>query len=324
MNLIRGDSVGLNKSLLVGVLSTLSLAACGPSNSGSSQIDATSANQSDIIGGTEVSGSSSLSKSIVGIYSSHEGEQGGAICTGSLLPNNLVVTAAHCVDDYMTIVFAPDMDSAQESQALPVDKVAVSPYWASRQNADKDHGDVALLHYSGTTPASYAPANLLTDATAIKNGTSVLLAGYGVNLVKETPIDVKTYPDLIADIQSGKVVCDDPKALTNCASVDMTGAGLLRQTTVTVSNAKYAASVIQLNQTKGTGACHGDSGGPAYVTIGGKLYLWGVTSRGDQDPRNNCSQYSVYTSLLFHKTWLNRAAKQLTTSLTDPNRLAAK
>lgn len=316
--------MGLNKSLLVGFLSTLSFAACSPNKAAnSSEIQTSSTDNSAIIAGTLVGAQEAISKSIVGIYSSHEGEQGVAICTGSLLPGNLVLTAAHCVDQYMTIVFATDMDNATDAQVRQVDKGAVSPYWASRQNADKDHGDIALLHFQGTVPAGFTPATMLTDASVLKNGAQVILAGFGANKVVQTPIDTKTYPDLIAAIQAGEVVCDDPMKLTNCAKVDMQGAGVLRKTTVTIADSKYAQSEILLNQTTGTGACHGDSGGPAYVSVKGKLYLWGVTSRGEKDPRNDCSQYSVYTTALFHKTWLNLTAKKLTSSLTDPNRLAS-
>ncbi|HWU42517.1 MAG TPA: trypsin-like serine protease [Bdellovibrio sp.] len=305
---------GLNKSVVVGILSTLTLAACSNNGANKSQIAATSTNDSAIINGTVVSAQEALSKNIVGIFSRHDGEDGVAICTGSLLKGNLVLTAAHCVDDFMYIVFSTDMDSAVRGQVLAVDKVAVSPYWSSRQNADKDHGDVALVHFVGTAPSDYTPATLLNDTSVLKNGASVVLAGYGANEVTRTPIDTNTYPDLVSAVQAGKVICDDPKALTNCAEVDMPGAGVLRKTSVTIEDAKFAQSEVLLNQRNGTGACHGDSGGPAYATVNGQLYLWGVTSRGERDPNNDCSQYSVYTNAVFYKSWLNSVAQKLTAS----------
>lgn len=317
--------MGLNKSLWLGFISTLSLAACAPqsSNTAGSQIESSSTGDSAIIAGTVVSAQDSLSKSIVGIYSSPDGKGGVAVCTGSLLPGNLVLTAAHCVDRFMSIVFTTDMGAAQKGQMLPVDKVLISPYWSSRQNADKDHGDIALLRFRGTAPAGFVPAAFLQDASALQNGTSILVAGFGVNKVTQSSIDVNKYPDLIGAIQSGKVICADNMKLTGCSEVNMTGAELLRQTTVTISDAKFGMSEILLDQTKGTGACHGDSGGPAYVAVNGKLYLWGVTSRGERDPKNDCSQYSVYTNALAYKGWLNSAAKQLTSTPANPVTLAS-
>lgn len=50
----------------------------------------------------------------------------------------------------------------------------------------------------------------------------------------------------------------------------------------------------------GTGACYGDSGGPAYVSIGGTLSLVGATSRGEA----GCRGAAVYTRVSYYKSWL--------------------
>lgn len=309
---------GLNKRLFIGFLSTLSLIACGPQKTHTAYQMEALAKNSGIIAGSPVSDQETLSKSIVGIFATHQvGDSGGAICTGSLLPGNIVLTAAHCVDNYMVVVFSQDFNSAQSNQVLQVDKIAVSPYWETRKNANKDHGDIAILHFKGNVPAGYIPATLVTDPSVLQNEEPVVLAGYGVNHVAETPIDVNTYPDLIKSVQTGKVICDDPTNLKNCAQVDMTGSGLLRKTSVTIEDNKFAQSEILLNQTKGTGACHGDSGGPAYITVNGQLYLWGVTSRGERDPKNDCSQYAVYTSTLFYKDWIAQVSNRMNGDGTD-------
>ncbi|WP_168196481.1 trypsin-like serine protease [Bdellovibrio sp. NC01] len=319
--------MGLNKGLVLGVLSTLTFAACSPNKAAdtNAQVDASSTQDSAIINGKLVTADDQISKNIVGIISANKDEEGEAICTGSLLPGNLVLTAAHCLGDYMMIVFAPDMDTATEGQMLPVDKAAASPYWESRKNQDKDTGDVALLHYKGTTPKGFIPATMLTDMSVLQKGAKVTLAGYGANKVTLTPIDSKTYPDIINAIQTGKVICDDNMKLTNCVENNMFGAGQLRKTdNVKIEDPKFSLTEVLLNQKQGEGACHGDSGGPAYITVKGKIYLWGITNRGERDPKNDCSQYSVYTKAYSYKTWLNGVAKQFTApSITDPNRLGS-
>ena len=66
---------------------------------------------------------------------------------------------------------------------------------------------------------------------------------------------------------------------------------------------------ITLDQTHGKGACHGDSGGPAYF-FDKKLkknILVGLTSRGTGD----CNKIAVYTSVLGYRKWISENAKQL-------------
>jgi len=271
--------VKLNKWVLAGVVSTLAITACSPQNKTSSEIQA---NGEGIIGGTEVKPGDKIQQSIVAVYDAYEGQ----LCTGSLLPNNLVLTAAHCVgqfEDQMYVFF--DTELSAKSERRQVDKLEISPYWETRRLQKRDTGDIALLHFTGTVPAGYKPATFLsaTNKKLLKKGATVVLAGYGI---------------------------------TDGVTGD--GAGTLRMTTVKIEDPQFSTSEIKLNQTQGTGACHGDSGGPAYIQVNGQYYLWGVTSRGVDDEKNDCTQYSAYTSALFYKTWLNRMANKLTTSLTSP------
>lgn len=262
----------LNRLALAGIVSSLALVGCTPQTMNSAQIDTTG---DGIIGGSEVQTGDRIQESIVAIYDS----LGGQLCTGSLLPNNLVLTAAHCigpVTEAMYIFF--DTKLAQKSYSLQVDKVEVSPYWQYRQEEDFDTGDIALLHFVGKVPAGYKPATFVSNSNkyALKKGAKVILAGYGIS-----------------------------------NGVTHEGAGILRVTNVKIDDPRFSTSEIKLNQTLGQGACHGDSGGPAYIEINNKYYLWGVTSRGVDDAANDCSKYSAYTNALFYKAWLNKAANKL-------------
>jgi secreted trypsin-like serine protease len=53
------------------------------------------------------------------------------------------------------------------------------------------------------------------------------------------------------------------------------------------------------------GACHGDSGGPAYAVRGGVASLVGVVARGD------CAGSSLAIPLQPYQAWLLEAAQQL-------------
>lgn len=271
----------LNNLLLVGIVSSLALTACNQrtNNSGEVQAKENATLGDGIVGGTEVQADDPIKQSIVAVYDAYEGQ----LCTGSLLPGNLVLTAAHCIgqmDEAMFIFF--DTKLTKISVRRQADKIEVSPYWATRKSKDKDTGDVALIHFTGDVPAGYKPATFVSNANKklLAKGAEVVLAGFGI---------------------------------TNGVTGD--GAGTLRVTKVKIEDPQFSSSEIKLNQTQGTGACHGDSGGPAYIQVNGKYYLWGVTSRGVDDEKNDCTQYSAYTNALYYKTWLNRMANKLTSSL---------
>lgn len=227
-----------------------------------------------IIGGQEISAGAPISKSIVAVYDA----VGGQLCTGSLLPDNIVLTAAHCIGSEpkgMFILF--DVSLSESSEKRQAILAVTSPLWTSRHGQDKDTGDIALIKFAGTVPATYAPASILPNMKYLKNGGAVTLAGFGIS-----------------------------------NGVNQEGAGVLRQVDVKIADTLFSKTEIKLDQTSGKGACHGDSGGPAYVTIAGHNFLWGITSRGVEDAKNDCSQFSAYTNVLAYKSWIDKTSTRLT------------
>lgn len=264
---------------------------------------ATTSEHAFIIGGKEAKGDEDFATTLVGLYNIRE----GFMCTGSIVSNELILTAAHCVvgDAGDTLVvfgknavalleasFAvtkdakgnppPSVDEYFKRLPLPTairrgTAYRVSPVWTARQNESLNTGDIALLKFEGGLLEGYVAAELLSDATKLEDGQTVLLSGYGVS-----------------DQTKGE------------------GSGLLRFVETTIQTAKYTLSEILIDQTKGKGACHGDSGGPAYVVIEKKKYVVGVTSRGVNDPEDTCAVNAAFTSVPFYSPWLARAAKEMT------------
>ena len=146
---------------------------------------------------------------------------------------------------------------------------------------DMDEDDIALIQISGALPAGYAPVQLLSDPSALTDGEQVLLAGYG--------------RDVGVEPANGK---DD-------------GAGILREVSVNILKAQYGNTEVEVDQTAGKGACHGDSGGPAFAQSGGALKLFGVTSRGPQNQPDTCNSQAIYTNLLAHTDWIATTEAQL-------------
>lgn len=224
-----------------------------------------------IIGGSPVAVADSIASTTVAFLN------GGALCTASIVAADLVLTAAHCVEggslSEMRIVFSR---SAGAQVTARVVKAVVPSRWRAVREDEPDQGDIALVRFAGRLPAGYRAANLLADATGLRAGQAVTLAGYGIT---------QTHPH--------------------------TGSGRLRRVQVAIAEPNFGRTEILFDQRAGRGACHGDSGGPAFVERDGQLWLLGLTNRGYHDPADTCRQYAVYTKVSAYRKWLSAAAAYL-------------
>lgn len=333
----------LKLALSLGALATI--AACTP-NKQSASVTATG-KSSGIIGGEAVDQNDIIRKSTVSIVVNvltKDDQQGQFLCTGSIVSENTILTAAHCVpgSEYkkaaMYVIFATDLNKMQKSQIVPVSGVVVHPQYgegdarlratieklkkAGNPNGDgveltdRDQGadnyDLAVLKLSSKIPADYQIANILTDETILKQGANVTLAGYGLTNVKKEQVDPAKYPDLDAAIASGQIGCTYDKK--TCYILTQENENILKKTDVSVIQ-PYGETEVALDQSQGKGACHGDSGGPAFINVNGTEYLWGVTSRGTgKDGIDDCSNYAIYTKIHAEWDFVSKAIKQLNTT----------
>ena len=227
-----------------------------------------------IIGGHTTPSSSHIAHSTVALIA--QSSQGQSLCTASVVANDLAVTAAHCVSDgaarlqNMTLYFTTRLTQVSEAQTREVDHIAVHPSWSPGRAVNT--ADVAVLHFNGGLPQGYMPAALLPFDAELAAGESVEIAGYG-----------------ISDAQNDA------------------GSGVLRQIELKIANPRFSETEVELDQSHGGGACHGDSGGPAYVVIAGQPYLFGITSRGSGD----CDVDVIYTRIAAYGDWFGDASRAL-------------
>jgi V8-like Glu-specific endopeptidase len=243
------------------ISATVLLGLGGCLGPGAGPLDVDEAN-GQIVGGVVDNGD----PSVVLIYAQVPGANGGSLCTGTVISPHLVLTAAHCVHPQLVGATAKFtvFTGTNFDNAQPNQLLAVKAvhYNTQWQNNNLNAGhDIAVVVLTNATTLKPIPYNKSAMAQAMLN-QPVRFVGYGI---------------------------------TSGAAND---AGIKRQ--VTGALKAYNNVLLQFdNSTKGT--CSGDSGGPAFMTIGGVETVVGVTSFGDED----CAVSGFDTRVDTEQTFVN-------------------
>lgn len=177
-----------------------------------------------------------------------EDSPGNWFCTGTLIADTWVLTAAHCVAESTTMpsVRFDDADVSDTAGGIvaAVSEVHSNPMfdWEAWDN------DVALLRLAQPV-TDRQPTPILREAVAF--GTNVVDVGYGV-----------------ADNMDGGggILRKVSKVTADCGGANDAG----------VSN----DNLVCMDAADGKGSCFGDSGGPTFATVNNALVVAGVTSGG--------------------------------------------
>jgi secreted trypsin-like serine protease len=203
----------------------------------------------------------------------------GSFCTGSLIAQDLVLTAAHCVlpdADYKVII-----PGETPPRLLDVRRLASHPQFSVQAIlAHRASADVALLQLASPLPASKAPAPLGAPAIPIAVGARLTIAGVGVTRR--------------GDGKSGGTV--------RAADLAVTGKPGTLQIRL--------ADPLTNNTREGLGACTGDSGAPAFEMQGGRAVIVGVVSWSTgASNTDGCGGLTGVTPLNLYREWIVRTAR---------------
>lgn len=226
------------------------------------------------------------------VVSLHEADSSsvyiGPFCTGTLITDSVVLTAAHCLDvgrrkpkamspDSLMIYIGVSPVEAYYAGTLTYeDFLAVSETKIhSSYDNKKLINDIALVRLAQPVPASVAtplpalPADLGFTGSDI--GALLNFAGYGQDENGDYGVRLEV---------------DHVLGGLGCTVAGCPGSGV---------------AATQISYSNEIGPCFGDSGGPAFIYRDNTPYVGGITSYGD----STCTVYGVSTRVDAYEAWIN-------------------
>lgn len=248
----------MKKSILF-FISTLVFTACGNQINSSNSLEL---NSSHIFGGEKIDTDHFLAQVTVGI----DNQERNTICTGSIIANDLILTAAHCTEfalpEKIKVVFSNKIPNSKKS-------IQVKEYIQHKEYSKKDgiRNDLVIIKLIKPIPSSYRIIDLEKSIRLnLSEGDTLHIAGFG-----------KSRFGIFAG-----------------------GAGTLRAATVKIESFSPEDDLVVLNQREEKGICSGDSGGGSFAVVEGELAQVGVNSfvlkkesRNTADCKNKGFQVSV-------------------------------
>ncbi|XP_073490693.1 serine protease 33-like, partial [Aquarana catesbeiana] len=249
---------------------------------------------------SSVCGSPLVSSRIVGGTDSLDGEwpwqvaltdnelEGEYLCGGSLISQEWVMTAAHCihhpiqVSNYKVYLGMYKLDVISSHTVVAnVSNIIVNSHFTS----DGDPGDIALVQLA--TPVTYTqyimPICLPSSTTTFPSGTECWVTGWGTrssggNVVKN---------GILQEVMVPLIDRSTCQTYYNVGSF------------YTIQYDQICAGYKE----GGKDSCQGDSGGPLVCKVQGVWYQVGVVSWG-----KGCALYNypgVYTQVTAYQTWIS-------------------
>ncbi len=197
----------------------------------------------------------------------------GGVCSGVVVAQNAVLTAAHCVGARAEIRIHW-RDASGEPVLIEPATVTIHPGYVAGAIAERRPSvDLALIRLPQALPSRFSPAQL-SDAPWPRADDPVTLAGYGV-LREGDPRTTGTYRS------------------ANLNAVEPYGPGRILL---------WASNPATSGQRPGAGACQGDSGGPMF-NAGGQIVA--VTSWSTGATKGGCGLLSQGILLKPQRAWID-------------------
>lgn len=252
--------------------------------------------QLKIIGGTPVNMKDPILNHVAVLVDA----DGSVVCTVAPIAKDIFITAAHCVFDKdlagwtirtgRSVIASKKTDSKstiEPGETLNVEREIMAHNDYSRGLLEvlepmAAPNDVALVKTSEPS-AGTIPVPILVNSSrwSVESDLPIVVAGYG------------------------RSEASSPES-----------SGILQKAELRISKVTKSVMEFTAVDPEGKMGCHGDSGGPAFVTAGRNIWLVGIVSRGDRA----CTKgTTVFTDLTEFWPFLDEAQRALNFRLMIPN-----
>jgi endonuclease G, mitochondrial len=211
------------------------------------------------------------------------GNADGWSCSGVLIREDVVLTAAHC-GPYLTrvLVGGTSVDRLEEGEVVGVSKVMRHAAF----DIETYQHDISLIRLAAPVKR-VAPLELAATAD-LAQASELVLVGFGYN-----------DPNRAIGFGTKRKVAVEMTALRTAPGQDLSR-----------EQAQYAffpdTELVAGRKQLGRDACNGDSGGPALVATGGGGYrVGGITSRATRDANARCGDGGIYVRTDVYADWIH-------------------
>lgn len=234
---------------------------------------------SGITFGREVTNGSTAYPSVVSIWVAEDAEDDARLqCSGTLISNRIVLTAAHCVNSTGLYFVQYGADQLSDD----VDLLEVSATWKNPRFSERQ-----LVNDTG----------LLLLKEAIPGAITTRLPS--VAEIKSMQANKKVKYEIVG---WGKDQNEEPATYLRKAAVD-DQTSFMKKFKGWRNDVWFAVGKWNKSEKVFAGSCNGDSGGPLFATVGSKTILAGITSWGAEDCET--AQPSIYVRLSYYVNEIN-------------------
>lgn len=225
-----------------------------------------------------------------------------SFCTGSLISENAILTAAHCVDtitkDDFFIQFGPQLKT-QFNVDEYANNYAVASIHIHEGFLEHNGNDIAIVKLKRNVDLSkHRPIKLLNNPLDKVKNLEVTVSGYSTYLKRamDNLLDAYglyrqfTYSEIFKKDDKGNLVID------------------LHSKKVSLINESSDKEYSSLRQING-GICPGDSGGPTTINVKHEHYLTAINTSIARKFLSNyeefdCEYMALSTNVAFYKSWI--------------------
>jgi hypothetical protein len=213
-------------------------------------------------------------------------EAGNLICGGSIIANNWILTAAHCVKDNSGATFPASQVKVKVGASNPFSPTQGSVYNASAViphenfNDNTLANDIALIRLGTSIDNPNASAVKLITSSDVSYGATdpgvmAWVTGWGLTNAN----DENSFPTTLQKVQLPIITTSQALTVWN-----------------SIPSSDMMAGFLNGNKD----ACSGDSGGPLVVPVMGEYKQAGIVSWGS----SKCDTYGAYTRISLFQEWI--------------------